>query len=45
MTLKMVGVLRNPLISTGFYLAMGWLIVYPDQPWLVSRTIEAKKSD
>jgi len=35
MTLKMAGALRNPFISTGFYLAMGWLIVIAIRPlWL-----------
>jgi len=35
MTLKMTGALRHPLISTGLYLAMGWLIVIAIRPlWL-----------
>jgi hemolysin III len=35
MTLKMVGALRRPVISTGLYLAMGWLIVVAIRPiWL-----------
>lgn len=35
MTLKMVGALRRPFISTGFYVAMGWLIVVAIRPiWL-----------
>ena len=35
MTLKMAGALRHPFISTGFYLAMGWLIVIAIRPlWL-----------
>jgi hemolysin III len=35
MTLKMAGALRHPFISTGLYLAMGWLIVVAIRPiWL-----------
>ena len=35
MTLKIKGALRHPLISTGLYLAMGWLIVVAVRPlWL-----------
>ena len=35
MMLKMVGAMRHPFISTGFYLAMGWLIVIAIRPlWL-----------
>ncbi len=35
MTLKIKGALRHPFISTGLYLAMGWLIVVAIKPlWL-----------
>ena len=35
MTLKIKGALRHPLISTGLYLAMGWMIVVAIRPlWL-----------
>jgi len=35
MTLKITGAMWHPLISTGFYLAMGWLIVIAIRPlWL-----------
>jgi hemolysin III len=35
MTLKIMGALRHPFISTGLYLAMGWLIVVAIRPiWL-----------
>lgn len=34
-TLKLTGKLRHPIISTGLYLAMGWLIVIASRPlWL-----------
>jgi hemolysin III len=35
LVLKMVGVMRHPRLSTGLYLAMGWLIVIAIRPlWL-----------
>ena len=35
MTLKIMGALRHPFLSTGLYLAMGWLIVVAIRPlWL-----------
>jgi hemolysin III len=35
LVLKVTGVMRHPRLSTGFYLAMGWLIVIAIRPlWL-----------
>ncbi len=39
MTLKISGVLWHPLISTGLYLAMGWLIGHSDPTTLVESAI------